>query len=88
MFSSFTFVHFSPPSSERKTPPFSASTIAKTRPSLAGEGATPIFPRVPSGRPSVSFFHVSPPSVVRQRPLPGPPLTSSHGWRATCQKPA
>ena len=54
---------------------------------LAQFNLTPIRPisRAP-GRPlfrtgSVSFFQVTPPSLDRNNPLPGPPLRKCHGWR-------
>ncbi len=41
-------------------------------------------PYGPAGRPSFSRSQVSPPSVERYSPLPGPPDTSSQGWRTNC----
>ena len=35
-----------------------------------------------------SCFQVSPPSREMYRPLPGPPLVSSHGLRRVCHRPA
>ena len=42
-----------------------------------------MLPMMPAGMPGfrVSSFQVRPPSVVLKIPLPGPPLTSSHGFR-------
>ena len=59
-----------PASSDRYSPPFSASTIAKTRSGFAGETATPIFPLSPVGIPGlpVSSTQVSPPSLDFQTP--------------------
>src|SRR6185312_56624 len=45
-------------------------------------------PYGPSGRPSCSRVHVSPPSVERQSPLPFPPFSRFHGKRRTCHMPA
>src|SRR6185436_17905456 len=88
--SSFVRRHVAPPSSDRNTPPSSASTIAQTRSWLAAETVTPIFPTTPLGRPSlrVISFQVSPPSVDLKRPLPGPPLDMYQGPRRACQKAA
>ena len=57
--------------------------MAHTRPGIAGEAATPIRPFTPSGRPRlhVRSAHVSPPSVDRKMPLPGPPLVKLQGCR-------
>ena len=54
-----------PPSSERNTPPSSASMMAHTRLGLAGETVTPMRPHTLFfGRfSSASFVQVSPPSV-------------------------
>ena len=69
-------------------PAFFASTIAQTRPGCEGEAATPARPHVSSGSPSDSFVQVSPPSAERHSDDPGPPETSSHGLRTTCQNAA
>ena len=37
----------------------------------------------PAGRPPPSFVHFRPPSVVFQMPLPGPPMSRSHGMRVS-----
>ena len=73
---SFTSAHVAPASSERKSPPFSFSTSAYTRLELAPLTATPMRPTSPAGIPvlRVISLHVSPPSVLLNRPLPGPPL--------------
>ena len=67
-----------PKSSERYSPVLSpsASTSAQTRPERAGEIDTPILPSMPVGKPGLVEIssQVSPPSVLRNRPLPGPPL--------------
>ena len=62
---------------------YTFSTIAQTRPVLAGETATPILPLRPFGKPglSVRSVQVVPPSVERKRPLPGPPLITFQGSR-------
>src|SRR5262252_4469021 len=76
MRSLFTSFHVAPASSDRKTPPLSFSTSAYTRFESAVDTVTPILPIIPDGRPGlrVISFHVSPPSVDLNRPLPGPPL--------------
>ena len=68
----------------------SASTIAHTRSPFLGDTVTPIRPFIPLGMPglSVNSVQVSPPSVDLNRPLSGPPLINSHGFRSTCQKAA
>src|SRR5204863_4419293 len=102
--SSQTRSHFSPPSSDRNSPPFSASMIAYTRCELEGAIATPTLPQMPEGRPLLGvppgadapgspgrffrLFHVSPPSRETYRSEPGPPLISSHGRRRASQNPA
>lgn len=61
--------------------PSSASISAQTVPGFAREAATPSLPRVPLGNPGfrVISCHVSPPSVVRKRPLSSPPELSVWG---------
>ena len=74
--SSLISSHVSPPSSLRKSPPSACSNRAYTRPEFALETASPIFPTTPdSGMPGfrVISVHVSPPSVLLNIPLPGPP---------------
>ena len=79
-----------PPSSERKSPPSSASTMAQTRSARAGETATPILPLSPAGKPGLPLrsCQLSPPSVERQSPLSGPPLERLQGWRSVSQNAA
>src|SRR5207237_7498275 len=81
--------HVAPPSFERTRPPESASTSAHTRSWLTGETARPILPMIPCGSPRlrVISFHVSPPSVDFQIPLPGPPDTTSPARRTPCRTP-
>src|SRR5437016_14577195 len=71
-------------------PPSSASTIAYTRPDLAADAETPIFPRSAVGRPLFRLIsvQVSPPSFDRQSPEPAPPETSAHGRRIASQNDA
>src|SRR5258705_2072764 len=54
---------------------FSFSTSAYTRFAFAPDTATPILPTMHRGRPGLRVIsvHVSPPSVLLNRPLPGPP---------------
>ncbi len=75
MRSSLVRTQVAPPSSERKTPPSSASTIAQTRWGSAGDTVTPIFPIGGGGMPGflVSSVQVSPPSVDLCSPEYGPP---------------
>ena len=79
-----------PPSSERNSPPESASTSAQTLSWFNGETERPIFPMVPFGSPCerVISVQVSPPSPDLKIPLPAPPDTSSQGRRTACQRPA
>ena len=72
-----------PPSSERYSAYVSDSTKAYTTSGLAGLTASPILPRLPSGRPSSSVrsTHVLPPSWVTYKPLPSPPLSKNQGSR-------
>ena len=83
---SLTRSHVSPPSSESSSTPSSCSTMAQTRPDLAGDAATPMRPLIPSGMPglSVRSVQVSPPSVDRHSPLSGPAPTRLQGVRSTC----
>src|SRR5207237_8468209 len=83
-------VQLTPPSSERNSPPESASTSAQTRSWSRGETARPIFPMIPLGRPLLRVISVqlSPPSVDLKIPLPAPPETSSQGRRTACHSPA
>src|SRR6187401_2052594 len=78
--------HFLPLSSERYKPPFdfSASTMAYTLFGLARETDTPILP-TSLGSPSIILFHVSPASLDFQIALPGPPLSTFHGYLLCCQ---
>ncbi len=57
--------------------------LAYTRRGLAGETDTPILPISPFGMPGlkVSSVHVSPPSVLFQRPLRPAPASMPHGVR-------
>src|SRR5919205_4088737 len=73
---SLTSVQEAPASSLRKSPPFSFSTSAYTRRGLAPDTATPMRPTTPVGIPGLRVIsvHVSPPSVLLNTPLPGPPL--------------
>src|SRR5256712_5911528 len=82
--------HVAPPSSERYTPPASASISAHSRVGFAGEMASPMLPSRPGGSPGlcVSSVQCSPPSVDLKIPPPGPPDTSCHGLRCACQKAA
>ena len=86
----FVCVHVWPPSSERNTPPESASMFAQTRFEFAPDTAMPMLPQMPAGRPGFRVISVqwSPPSVVLKRPLPVPPDDSIHGVRPACHRPA
>src|SRR5581483_2429402 len=88
--SAFRCVHVPPPSSDRYTPPESASISAHTRLDLAPDTAKPIFPHGWGGSPAfpVSSLHVSPPSVDLKMPPPGPPEFRDHGVRYACQNAA
>src|SRR5439155_5656421 len=88
--SSLVRVQLAPPSSERNSPPESASTSAHTRSWSKGETARPSFPMSPLGRPLLRVISVqlSPPSVDLKNPLPAPPETSSQGRRTACHSPA
>ncbi len=90
MWSEFTYFHVDPLSSERYTPPESASISAHTRAGLAGDTAIPMFPHRPPGRPGffVSSVQCSPASVDLNSPLPAPPDTSVQGRRTACHNPA
>src|SRR5688500_12383825 len=82
-------VHVVPPSSDRNSPPCSASMSAYTRLGSDGATATPTLPQTPSGNPGpLSCFQVSPASREPYRPLPGPPLVMSQGVRRACHNPA
>ena len=59
--------------------------MAYTVPGADGAAASPMRPSSPPGSPFVTFFHVRPPSVLRCRALPGPPLTSVQTCRRRCQ---
>src|SRR6266487_1830463 len=97
---SFASDQFSPPSSERNRPPFSASISAKMRCEFDGATSTAILPQGFAGRPLgfasppplrsgfAKDVQVSPPSRETERSEPGPPLVISHGRRRACQKPA
>ncbi len=54
--------------------------MAQTRSGLVRDTATPILP-INLGSPVSSRVQVSPPSMVFQIPLVGPPLRTSHGVR-------
>src|SRR5262249_47291155 len=86
----FVRCHVAPPSSERNTPPESASMFAQIRFELPPDTVIPMFPQIPSGRPGlrVSSVQWSPPSVVLNKPLPLPPDDKSQGVRPACQNPA
>jgi hypothetical protein len=90
LWSEFTYFHVAPPSSERYTPPESASISAHTRADLAGETAMPMLPHNPAGSPGflVSSVQCSPASVDLNSPLPAPPDASVHGRRTACHSPA
>jgi hypothetical protein len=64
--------------------------MAYTRFVSAPDTDTPILPQSGGGSPAffVSSVQVLPPSVVLNRPLPGPPLDSECGVRNTSHKPA
>src|SRR6267378_6419431 len=68
--------HVAPASSLLNSPPFSFSTSAYTRFEFAPDTATPMRPTTPDGNPGLRVIsvHVSPPSVLLNRPLPAPPL--------------
>ena len=85
-----TISQVSPLSSERYSPRSSDSTMANTRPVLAGDAATPMRPFTPPGSPGLSVMsvQVSPPSVDRYIPLSGPPLVKVCGSRWACQNAA
>src|ERR671932_2212011 len=87
---SLTSVHVAPASSLRKSPPLCASTSAYTRRALAPETATPMRPTTPVGRPGLRVIsvHVSPPSVLLNNPLPGPPLDIWYSLRYASQSDA
>jgi hypothetical protein len=57
---------------------------------FAAETVMPTLPMMPGGSPGlrVISFQVFPASVVLNRPLPAPPLTSIQGLRPACQNPA
>src|SRR5688500_12787936 len=63
---------------------------AYTRAGSAADTVTPTLPQIVGGRPGffVSSVQVLPPSVVLNRPPPGPPLESECGVRNTSQNPA
>src|ERR1700726_3458418 len=90
LFCSLTRVQVLPALSDRYRPPSEASTSAQTRSGLTGDTVTPMRPSTPIGSPSAweMSVHVSPPSVVFQSPLPGPPLSRRHGLRLTCHNAA
>ncbi len=71
-----TSVQVAPASSLLNRPPLSFSISAYTRFELADVTATPMRPTRPLGSPGLRVIsvHVSPPSVLLNRPLPGPPL--------------
>src|SRR6185437_1866419 len=79
-----------PASSERNTPPESASTSAHTRLGAAADTANPMLPITPLGRPGacVSSVQCSPPSLDLKMPLPAPPDDNNHGVRPACQSAA
>src|SRR6266849_8662769 len=80
-----SLTHFLPPSSERKSALCLDSIMAYTTFGLDGATASAILPYGFSGRPSlfaaVSSVQWSPPSVVLNRPLPGPPERKVQPWR-------
>src|SRR5438874_768267 len=88
--SSFASFHVTPASSDMKIPPSFASTMAKRRLLWAPDTLTPTLPHRGLGRPVflVSSVHVVPPSVLLNRPPPGPPLERECGVRDTSQRPA
>src|SRR6185369_6485034 len=87
-----TTFHFTPPSSERQTEPWSAVWIsAYTRLEFVGATATSILPIGGFGSPgSSTCFHVSPPSRVTHTPSLGSfvPLYIAYVCMITCHMPA
>src|ERR1051326_3337107 len=55
---------------------------------LLGAAPNPMRPVGSVGSPSVSFFHVLPPSLDRKMPPLVPPESSAHGYRRTRHRPA
>src|SRR5690349_1859775 len=82
--------HVLPASSERKTPPESASMFAHKRFEFAPETVTPMLPQMPAGNPGLRVIstQLSPPSTVLNNPLPAPPEDSIHGVRPACHSAA
>ena len=63
--------------------PSLVSMRAYTRSESEWDMQTAILPSVPVGSPfPASSVHVSPPSIVRWSPLPGPPLSRFHVLRS------
>src|SRR5207245_10089908 len=83
-----TLAQWSPWSFESHSIACFDSISAYTWPGFVRPTASATHPMRPGGRPSLSLSHVRPPSLERWTPLPGPPETSSHGWRTTCHVPA
>ena len=55
----------------------------------APDTATSMRPRMPCGQAMAGERdQLTPPSVERYRPLPGPPLEKFHGWRSACHSAA
>ena len=83
--SSLISFHVAPASSDMKMPPSFASMMAKRRLLSAPDTAMPALPQIGAGSPAffVSSVHVVPPSVVLNKPPPGPPLDSECGVRLT-----
>src|SRR6185437_10846926 len=77
-----------PPTGE--TPGNRQSITAYTRRGLLGATAMPVRPMPSLGKPVVSCFHVSPPSVDLKIPPPGPLVGEYvyHGGRRAFHKPA
>src|SRR3954470_20763994 len=88
--SSLTSFQLAPASSDMKMPPSFASMIANRRLLSAPDTAIPALPQTGFGRPGFfdSSVHVLPPSVLLNRPLPGPPLESECGVRNTSHSAA
>ena len=80
------FFQVSPSSPDKYKPGTLASTIESNSDGLEGLMEITIRPNSPSGKPSVSFFHVFPPSTDLKSALPFPPETNEKGCLLNCQK--
>src|SRR5258708_21110882 len=78
-----------PLSSERYTPPESASINAHTRAGFAGDTAIPMFPHSPVGSPGffVNSVQCAPASLDLKSPPPAPPDTMLQRRRPTSRNP-